>query len=198
MISKKALAIELSKVKFSVDKKIHLEQYDTESELAATILWKAYMNGSIEGKKVVDLGCGSGIFGIGALLLGASKVYFLDIDKDALDLAKDNVGDFDAEFILGDVSEFDVDADTVLMNPPFGVQLRKADKVFLEKAFEVGSEIYSLHKIESEGFISKISSENGFEVVSVDKLLFLLKKSYDFHKKDKHFVDVGFWHLRKV
>ncbi len=43
-----------------------------------------------EGKSVLDMGCGSGILGIGALLLGAKDVLAVDIDKNAVDIAVKN------------------------------------------------------------------------------------------------------------
>jgi len=45
---------------------------------------------SIEGSKVVDIGCGSGILSVGACLLGARKVLAIDIDPIAVEVAKEN------------------------------------------------------------------------------------------------------------
>lgn len=45
----------------------------------------------LNGKKVADVGCGSGIIGMSALKLGASECYFSDLDKDALDNLKINL-----------------------------------------------------------------------------------------------------------
>ncbi len=44
----------------------------------------------LEGVSVLDMGCGSGILGIGALLLGAKDVLAVDIDKNAVDIAVKN------------------------------------------------------------------------------------------------------------
>ena len=76
-MDKKELSILLSKLIEQENLKIDLEQYQTESELAGEILWKAFLNNDIKNKIIADFGCGNGIFGIGALLLGAKKVYFL-------------------------------------------------------------------------------------------------------------------------
>ena len=43
-----------------------------------------------EGKRVLDLGCGSGILGIGALILGCSRCVGCDIDPKAPDVAASN------------------------------------------------------------------------------------------------------------
>ena len=42
------------------------------------------------GKTIIDYGCGSGILGIAALLLGAEKVIAVDIDPQALLASRDN------------------------------------------------------------------------------------------------------------
>jgi len=140
-MNKKKLAIELSKLEKFENVKPELEQYPTDSELAAHILWNAFMQGDIENKIVADLGCGNGIFGIGALLLGAKLVYFLEVDGEALDVAIKNCKFENVHFRKMDVLEFDEKVDTVVMNPPFGVQQEHADKNFLEKAMEISDSI---------------------------------------------------------
>jgi ribosomal protein L11 methyltransferase len=45
---------------------------------------------AIEGKQVVDIGCGSGILSVGACLLGAKNVLAIDIDPIAVEVAKEN------------------------------------------------------------------------------------------------------------
>lgn len=45
---------------------------------------------SLRGKTVIDFGCGSGILGIAALLLGADKVWAIDNDPQALLASRDN------------------------------------------------------------------------------------------------------------
>ena len=44
----------------------------------------------LNGKTVIDFGCGSGILGIAALLLGAERVIAIDIDPQALTATQDN------------------------------------------------------------------------------------------------------------
>lgn len=46
---------------------------------------------SLDGKKVTDYGCGSGILGIAALLLGACHVLAVDIDIQAIQATRDNL-----------------------------------------------------------------------------------------------------------
>jgi len=201
MILKKQLAISLSKLKILENFNVDLEQYQSEGELVADILWIANTNKDIENKIIADFGCGNGIFGIGALLLGAKKVFFIDIDKNSIELTKENYKSLNlknGKFINSDILNFKEKIDTVIMNPPFGVQQEHNDKLFLEKAFEVSNSIYSLHKIESKKFIEKISKNNNFKVIKVYPYEFLIKKTQKFHKSDKYYVKVGCWHLKRI
>ena len=53
--------------------KIDLEQYPTSAHLASRILFTADTSyDDIEDKNVLDLGCGTGMFAIGAAVLGSA------------------------------------------------------------------------------------------------------------------------------
>ena len=69
--SKGALAVILSKLKVFTAPKVRVEQYPTDAEIAAEVLWQAHMKGDI-GKVSADLGCGTGILGIGLLYWSTS------------------------------------------------------------------------------------------------------------------------------
>ncbi len=199
-MNKKELAINLSKLNILEEFNVNLEQYQSEGELAGNILWEAFLNNDVKDKIIADLGCGNGIFGIGALLLGAKKVFFIDLDKNAIQITKDNYKRLklnNGKFINSPISEFNQKVDTVIMNPPFGVQNEHSDREFLEKAFKISKSIYSIHKIESKKFIKKISEKFYFKVIKIYKLDFLIKKTYNFHKSDRYYVKTGCWHLRK-
>ena len=131
-MNKGSLAIFLSKLKKTRVSKVELEQYETDSELASEILWYAFMQGDIKGKVIADLGCGNGILGCGCLKLGAKKVYFVEKDKETLEVARSNCKSKKAMFFLDDINNFNEKVDAVIMNPPFGVQEKHADKDFLK------------------------------------------------------------------
>src|SRR3989344_8958644 len=202
-MNKKELSFLLSKLSTFDESKIKLEQYQTEAEIAASILWMAYMNGDIVKKKIADFGCGNGIFGIGALILGAKKTCFADLDKEAIELAKENLAlieeilnnKFDAEFFNLDLKDFEKRVDVVIQNPPFGVKKEHADKEFLEKAMEKSNVIYSIHKIESLNFIEKLAKDNDFSQKLIWEFDFPLKKIKSYHKKKVYNVEVGLWRL---
>ncbi|MEK6974480.1 MAG: METTL5 family protein [Nanoarchaeota archaeon] len=198
-MNKKELAIFLSKLKAINIPKPSLEQYATDSEIASLVLWTAYMNDDIKNKKIADFGAGHGVLGIGALLLNAKKVFFIEKDNGLIRTLKENLSNVNGSYeILNiDINNFSSRVDTVIQNPPFGVQKKHNDKIFLEKAFELSKTIYSIHKIESGFFIKKIAEENNFDIVDLIKIKMPLKKTMPFHRKRKHNVEVGCWVLRK-
>lgn len=61
----------------------------THPTTALCLEWLAAQD--LQGECVIDYGCGSGILGIAALLLGAEKVIGVDIDPQALQATKDNL-----------------------------------------------------------------------------------------------------------
>ena len=203
--SKSRLAVALSRLKGFENPKVNAEQYMTDSETAAAILWDAMMKGDINGKVSVDLGCGSGILGIGAMLLGASECYFVDSDKDAIELCKENAERMKSEFSLKgkaiflcqDVAEFNKKADTVIENPPFGTKVRHADRRFLEKAVNVGDIIYSLHKTSTQKFVERFAEDNNFLITHKWDFNLPLKASYDFHRRKMQRIEVSCFRLEK-
>lgn len=208
--TRKSLGIELSRLKVFEKPKITLEQYTTESDIASDILWSAAMKEEIQGKIVADLGAGTGILGLGCMLLGAKKVYFVDIDKDALKICEENyqklkekydLSSASAEFVLSDIQNFKKDSkeiNLVVQNPPFGVKNAHADKAFLEKSFEVSPLIYSLHKSESKDFVEKLSKDSGFKVLEIKRFNFLLKQTMHYHAKRIQRVDVSCFKIGKM
>lgn len=200
-LSRSSLAIELSAIKGFSEPKVSVEQYMTDSEIAATVLWDAYMKGDIEGKVIADLGCGTGILGIGCLLLGAAKVYFVESDNLAMKAARENVekmkSEGSAEFFLGNVSKFDKRADTIIMNPPFGTKSEHSDRKFLEKAFETSDMVYSFHKSETKGFIETFARDKNFIISQVIEFEFPLKATMKFHKKRVEKINVSCFRFAK-
>lgn len=57
---------------------------------ATTRLCLELLENFSQGAKVLDIGCGSGILGIGAALLGAKEVFGVDIDTTAVRVANEN------------------------------------------------------------------------------------------------------------
>jgi len=195
-MNKSGLAIHLSKLKPFETPKVHLEQYSTDSEIAADILWNAYMLKDIEGKLVADYGAGPGTLGIGALELGAIKVFFIEMDDDAIKILKENTKYYKNKKIFShDVSETEQMSDTVLMNPPFGVKQRKADKRFVEKSLTLAKVTYYIGKVESKKFIESITEDYNKKVTHFWEYTLPLKKTMSFHTKKKKEIQIGCWRL---
>ena len=163
------------------------------------------MEGNITGKKITDLGCGTGILGIGALALGAKRVVFVDADEEALKTAMENLlhaekilkKKLNAKFENKDIIEYKGRSDVVIENPPFGVKNPHIDKSFLQKAMKIANTIYSFHKIESKDFIERFARDNGFRVENITDIRFPLKAIFRFHRKKNYFVKTGLWKIVK-
>ena len=195
-LSKSRLAIMLSSLEGFYKPKVMQEQYIMDSEIGATILWNAYLLGNIEEKVVADLGCGTGMLGMGAILLGAKQVYFVDSDQKALEIAKNNIlkvkGESSkAKFICQDISETELEADTVVQNPPFGTKNRHADILFLEKAFKIAPVVYSLHKSETKAFLERFSAKRCAKITHIWDFKFPLKAIFSFHRRQIHRIEVS-------
>jgi putative methylase len=200
--TKKKLAVELSKLEGFEKVNVTLEQYATPSEIAADWLWNAALQGDIVGKVSADAACGPGILGCGALLLGAEKAVFIDISKDALELARKNINKLETEFEIGkseficaNISEWNGKVDTILQNPPFGTKMKHHDKRFLEKAFQSADVIYSLHKAATSGFVEAIVKDHQFTITHTWNYNFKLKQTLPWHKLKYFEVNVMLWRL---
>jgi len=195
-MSKANLAINLSKLKVFKNPKVHLEQYPTDSQIASDILWNAFMLNDIKDKVIADLGAGTGILGIGCIELGCNSVFFLEKDEDAIQILKKNLHNyFNFEIIHTDVINFEQKVDTIIMNPPFGVKNRKADKNFVETSFKNGKVIYYIGKIKSKKFIESISEDFNKKITHFWEYNMPLKKTMFFHKKKKELIKIGCWRI---
>ncbi len=211
LIRKLDLELFLSQVAVNPSPKVNLEQYTISESIAATMLYlAAYTNNDIIGKKVLDLGCGTGRLALGAAFLGAERVVGVDVDNAALKVAVENTRKTcltaNTEWVNGDIATVEGHFDTVLQNPPFGVQTRNADRAFLVKALESGKAVYSFHNhpevdkrligklkagkclvaVEPSPFLKRFIEEHNGVVKAVYALLMTIPKMFDFHTKERH------------
>ena len=180
------LELILQKVYDFDDPKPQLEQYLTPATIAAEVVYRAYMLGDLNDKRVADLGCGTGMLGIGAAILGG-KVVGIDVDENAIKKAKKfcKENSISAEFLCMDVKDFNEKVDTVIMNPPFGSQKKHADREFLKKACEIAKVIYHIHLKETEEFVMNHYRKRANKVMKLAEYSFPLKHRFTFHKKQK-------------
>jgi len=173
--------------------RIQLEQYTTPAAIAADILFlAAFVYQDILGKTVVDLGTGTGRLAIGASNLGASQITAIDIDSAAIEVARENAETAKAniDWIVGDLEAIHGEFDTVIMNPPFGTKQRHLDKVFLEKAIQIGRVVYSLHKSTTREHISRFLRRHGCKVDAIHEYTLEIPMMFEHHRKRKHPVKV--------
>jgi len=184
--------------------KAHLEQYTIPVETAAEMLFvAAYINPDIIGKTVADLGCGTGRLAIGAALLGARETVGVDIDKVAVEVAKKNaektgVGE-KTSWIAADIDALRGTFDTVLQNPPFGVQRRRADRKFLLKSLELAHRVYSLQKggESNRAFIKRFIEGQRGKVTGIFPMKLVIPRMFGFHTKTKYKVDVDLYRMER-
>jgi len=189
-----------------------LEQYMTPTDVAATMLYlAAYTYNDIVGKTVLDLGCGTGRLALGAAYLGAEQVVGVDLDKAsvkmALEASQQTGLRSKTQWVAADINTVRGGFDTVLQNPPFGVQRRNADRRFLEKALEVGNMVYSLHKsthdsetfrrrlghskgdvvpVSPSPFLARFIEDHGGVIVAVYAVLMSIPHMFSFHAERRH------------
>ena len=185
--------------------KFELEQYATSGEIAAAIV--THVKEEVENKRVLDLGCGTGMLSCACALAGASIVVGVDCDEDALALARANVAECDVDHVVDFVRcRIDDNAqlplrntfDTCVMNPPFGTRKKGIDAAFVRAALSTCNVVYSLHKTSTRPFLLKRAQEWGAVADVVAELRFDLPKTYAFHADDSRDVAVDLVRFRRV
>jgi len=223
LIRKLNLELFLSKVKPNLAPDAKLEQYTLSESAAATMLYlAAYQFGAIVGKRIVDLGCGTGRLALGAAFMGAESVVGVDIDKNAVKVAFENsvnVGFKDrADWVTGDIDVVTGKFDTAVQNPPFGVQKRNADRRFIEKALELVDTVFSLHNhpafdtrlidklnasrgqpllVEATSFMQRFVGERGGRIKAVYALPLFIPRMFDFHAKARQEIVIDLYVIKK-
>ena len=196
--TRRRLAQELAVVAGFEDPRAPLEQYHTPPELAAHIVHVADLQGDVEGRTVLDLGCGTGMLALGGALRGPDRVVGVDVDPAPLSTAVENerrVGaTADVEWVRGDATRLPLSfgaSVTVLMNPPFGARAGNegADREFLGTASQVADVSYSVHNAGSESFVESFAGDSGGEVTHAFAAEFELPRQFDHHTEESRTID---------
>ncbi|MBN2154403.1 MAG: RNA methyltransferase, partial [Candidatus Lokiarchaeota archaeon] len=88
---------------------------------------------------------------------------------------------------------------TLLMNPPFGVQVKGADARFLRAAMSIAGVdvIYSIHlkKEKNRKYLQKLVKDDGWEVVEMHQTKMILPRLYEFHEKKRKEIEVDIYRI---
>ena len=207
-IKRKDLEMFLTNLENIPEPKLHLEQYPTPARVAANMLWIAGVDyNDIFEKNVLDLGCGTGTLAIGAAYLGAHKAIGIDIDPQAIEIAKKNSIGMDVaekcDFICMNVEDCQLkDIDTVIMNPPFGMRKESVsrDRRFIEIALTQTEIVYTIipYAEKTRDFFTEHCKEIGAKIDQIIKMDFEIKKQFDFHKKEIHITFVDLYRIVRL
>ena len=170
----------------------NLEQYNTPSEIILDMLNHAYISNVIENSIVLDLGSGTCRIALASLIFGASKAIGIEVDERFFRqclYAEESLGLKGRLFLinayinknLGLIKKGSIDL--IIMNPPFGVWKRNADKTFLEYAFSLSpNRIYSVLKSGNLNFHSALSYRWGYRLRLISTREFPIPASMEHHK----------------
>lgn len=199
-MDKTQLKILLSRLAPVDDKTPALEQYQTSPAIAAELLAQADLAGDLDGT-VADLGCGNGILALGAAVLGAETVHGYDVDETAVTVAEENRATLEDElgrdlpvtFTAADIQDIEQSADTIAMNPPFGLKQgnEQANKRFLENAFAMAPTVYALlhqsdaKRADTRDHLRSFASGHGYDTDILAWFRFPLPRAYAFHEKEQ-------------
>jgi len=209
VLTKKKLEILLQKCADYENPKVELEQYTTPANMAAEILNLACLKGDVKDKAVVDLGCGTGRFAIGASLLGAGFALGIDADEEVLEIARKNAALLKSNALfecidIGEAAKLKQllkeklkaeSCDTVFQNPPFGVKRKGADRKFLEAALGISNITYTMHKPETREFIKKYVKKLNGRILELVEFEFRIPYMYSFHKKEVKKIKVDLYRI---
>jgi len=192
--------------------KVELEQYCIDAVCAVDIIYFAgFEFNDINNRVIIDLGAGTGRLSFCSAFLNASLIVSVDIDFNALKTLQKNAISLGLEDLIypvcSDILHFKIFKDsilknyqvTTLMNPPFGVKHKHADRAFLKKAFSFSDVVYSIHLAgeKNHQFIMNYVNKFNWRVDHVLPFTMILEKSFDFHTQKVKNIDVNVYRFVK-
>lgn len=198
----RSLAIQLSKLREISSPNLNLEQYQTEGEIAARWLFDIQSFDDLKpGCRVVDLGCGNGILGIGAVLMGAGSAILVDSDEKSCEVSSRNaesLGISDSVKIVNSkIGEKDIEireADIVVSNPPWGTQKKASDRPFLKEIISIGTIAHLMHSSQAT-HIRNFFKEFGWSSEEYGDLDFALPATYGHHSRMRGRTRASLWRI---
>ena len=189
-----------------------MEQYCIDANSAADIIYYAgFEYNDVKRAIIFDLGAGTGRFSIASALFGANHVLSIDIDYMALRILKKNITALDLDHIISpictEIGHLEISKTylpdntkiTTIMNPPFGVQTKSADRIFLKKAFSFSDVVYSIHVAgdKVQNFLKKFIRTFYWKIDNIIPYNLILEKSFPFHSQKTKKIEVDVYRFIK-
>ncbi len=185
----------------------NLEQYTTPAEIAVVVASRALLEGVLDGSMVADLGAGTCRLAIAALLLGASRAIAVDADGRLAPICLEAAARLGLEerisYVVSRVSSFagplrPGSVDLIIMNPPFGVWRRGADKEFIEYAASLRPKaIIAVVKSGNIEYHRRLASRLGYKISLLGTYGFPIPASMPHHRSRIVRVEVDVVELRE-
>jgi ribosomal protein L11 methyltransferase len=158
--------------------------FGTGHHQTTRLMCQQMFNTDLKGKRVLDMGCGTGVLAILAKILGAAGVLAIDIDEWSVENSQENctVNGFpdivvkkgDVDF-LSDEKEFDIILANINKNvlkshiPHYSKKLKPGGKLFLSGFFTTDVEELQTEATKSGLKFLFVASENEWAVVVLQK-----------------------------
>jgi putative methylase len=184
--------------------KISLEQYSLPSDMIALILILGSKD--LKGKNVVDVGCGTGRLTLPIQKFFSNRIMGVDVDLDAIESLIHLRTQYNlmVDLLISSVEFLETfnwgkKFQTTFMNPPFGTKRRKIDMIFLKQALTFSQTIISIHKsnLKTRQLITRLGKEYGKNMKLLATINFPIYPSFQFHHKNKHYVQVDLIRLNE-
>jgi putative methylase len=101
------------------------------------------------------------------------------------------------EFVESDVCDFEEEADTVVMNPPFSVH-SDTGLEFVGKAVELADDVYMIANRGSREAIKDFVRNSSHEIKAVQEYTIALPATYGFHTEGSRETPVDFIITRRT
>ncbi|KKN30831.1 hypothetical protein LCGC14_0830090 [marine sediment metagenome] len=212
LINKNNLISLIQNTKAFHQPKVKLEQYCIDAISAVDLIYYAgFEFNDINNSIIVDLGSGTGRLSISSAYFNPKYILSVDIDNSALYILRENILTLDLQHLIfpicSDIKYFELSKRilpnniklTTIMNPPFGVQRKSADRGFLKKAFSFSDVVYSIHlgKKSIRDFIVNYVIKFGWKVDNILPFSLNLERSFPFHSKKTKKIEVNVYRFIK-